>query len=596
MQIFRRVGRIIIYIFAGFGVVTLTFASVLVFNFFFSEEVPLPDSIVLSIDIGGGIKEQQSGNLLDSFQANQGVVLRDLVTSISAASDDERVKGLTFEIGNAKVSVSDAQALRRVLSKFRASGKFVYAYSESYGGFTNGTVQYFLASIADEVWMQPSGMLGLVGIALEAPFVTSTLQKLKIKAHYEQRHEYKGGGDMFVRNGFSPEVRKTLQGLIDAWMNQMTGAIAKSRSLSQSRIEELIDRGPLIGREAKEARLIDRLAYREDLEKAIKLRAGTDSIHVSLKRYKQSIQSFTNAVKRIALIYGEGSIVPVKNEGLPIGGSINFAADTITDAIRDAVKDPKISAILLRINSPGGSYIASDTLWNTIRWARGKGKPVVASLGNSAASGGYFVAMACDRIVAEAGTITGSIGVFTIKFVTRQFWQNLGVEWDRIESGKMASIWSMIDDYPTGGSAKMEAFLNAVYEDFTQKVSKARNIKKEQINAIARGRIWSGEHAKKIGLVDKLGGLSVALDEVRELLELSLDTPLQLIELPKPSKFEQLAMTLRQQGFDIVTPKNGFLAYLGLVPSKLSKLTAKVLDSYLHQTGVVQMPMFRIAD
>ena len=209
-----------------------------------------------------------------------------------------------------------------------------------------------------------------------------------------------------------------------------------------------------------------------------------------------------------------------------------------------------MEAILLRIDSPGSAYGASDTVWRAVQVARERGKPVVSRVGRTAASGGYFVAMAADRIVAEAGTVTGSIGVLTVKFVTRGLWRKLGVEWDRVQAGRRAAIGSMIGDYPPGGAERVAAFLDAVYEDFTKKVADARDFDAGQIDRVARGRIWSGAAAKKVGLIDAIGGIEAGLDALRELLELEPHAPHHR-RAARLSRIEKILATVRRQSFDI---------------------------------------------
>ncbi len=596
MKILRVISRITFYLLAGIGVVTASFViGVLILALTARDAPPPPDRMILAIDLGRGIVERDRPDVFWRLTRTGPLVLRDTLEAIRAAATDERVIGMVLDIGGAPVTLTDAQAIRRAVAAFRATGKFAHAFGESYGGLGNGTVSYYLASAAETVWMQPSGTLGLVGVAIEAPFISGTLNKLEVETRYEQRHEYKGAGEMFVRSGFSPEARESLEGVLDSWMTQIVTGIADARELTPARIRGLIDEGPFLAKEARDARLIDALAYRDEFRAMIAELAGTDAVWVSLERYSAIAPSETADGQKVALIYGQGPIVPGRDEGSLVGRSRGFAADIVADAILDAAKDSSIDAILLRIDSPGGAYGASDTVWRAVQIARERGKPVVASLGRTAASGGYFVAVAADRIVAEAGTVTGSIGVLTVKFVTRGLWRKLGVEWDRVQAGRRAAIGSMIGDYPPGGAERVASFLDAVYDDFTEKVADARDFDAGQVDRVARGRVWSGAAAKKVGLIDAIGGIGVGLDALRELLELEKDAPLTIVELPRPSRIEEMLATVRRQGFDIAMLSGIWNSgRLPLLPGPLMEI-ARQMDDVALPVGVLQMPHWRLA-
>jgi protease IV len=589
----RLIGRIFLYLLAGVGGLTLLLVTgLIVFALFARDEPELPDKIVMSIDIGGGVVERQERGLLQGFGKKRGLVLRRAIDAIDTARSDDRVKGIILNLDGG-LSIAHAQALRRAISAFRESGKFAHAYAKDFGG--NSTVAYYLASASEKIWMQPSGTLGLIGLAIESPFFAPALEKLDVKAHYEQRHEYKGAGEQFVRSGFSPEARDSLQDLIDSWMSQITGDIATDRRMSAAEVTALMETGPLLAAEAMSARLIDGLAYRDEFETKIDELSGKDAEWLSVERYLAFRPLQIPAKSKIALIYGEGAIVPGRDGGSPLGESRKFAADSVADAILEAAEDPAIAGIVMRIDSPGGAYGASDTVWRAVHVAKEKGKPVVASLGRTAASGGYFVAMAADKIVAEAGTVTGSIGVLTIKFVTRDFWRKLGVEWDRVQSGPRAVIWSMVDEYPSGGAERVSALLDAVYADFTGKAASARGFDGNQIDAVARGRIWTGAAAKEVGLVDGIGGLEMAFGEIRELLKLAPEEPLEVVELPKPSRLEEVLKAFRQQGFEVDATLAAIRSSLTPTSSVVIKAVADRLEIITPPTGILQMPAWRMA-
>ena len=589
----RLIGRIILYLLATLGgIAALLVVAGIVFALRAGDDAEAPDKIVLTVDIGRGIVERAPDGLLSSVGSGKPLALRRVVEAIKTAETDPRVQGIVLDIGPKSLSIAHAHAIRRALKRFQTSGKFVLAFAESYGGLGNGTVLYYLASVADGVWMQPSGLLGLLGVAIEAPFVAGSLDKLDVKTQYEQRHEYKGAGEMFVRGDFSPEARESLQGLIDSWMGQMTDEIAAARKVSPDKLKVLFDNAPLLATVAKQEKLIDRLAYRDVFEDAVSQLTPNGSVSLQADRYLQFAPAPPSAGTRVALIHGTGTIVPGGGKSPLFGKSRQLAAGRVADAVVDAANDPSIKGIVLRIDSPGGSYEASDTVWRAVHVARENGKPVIASLGSTAASGGYFIAMAADRIVAEAGTVTGSIGVFTVKFATRAFWRKLGVEWDRVQSGPRAAMWSAIDGYPPGGADHMALILDTIYADFTGKVAKARGLDAAQLDRAARGRVWTGAAAKDAGLIDEIGGLATAYAAMAKQLDLPEGERLQIIELPRPSQFEAVLKTLRQQGLDVALPLAPLVEWLAASPALK---IADELELLTPPVGVLQMPAWRLA-
>jgi protease-4 len=279
---------------------------------------------------------------------------------------------------------------------------------------------------------------------------------------------------------------------------------------------------------------------------------------------------------RVALIYGVGSVQTEEAEFSPLGGDQVMASDTVAKAIRDAVEDDKVRAILIRIDSPGGSYIASDTIWRAIRQARERGKPVVASMGHLAASGGYFVAMAADRIVADPGTVTGSIGVFAGKLVLRDFWKKLGVDWDEVHVGANALANSTNQPFSDSAWKLLNRQLDRIYTDFTTKAGEARKLDAAAMDKVARGRIWIGADAQKMGLVDELGGFRTALGTVRQLVNLPADAPLELKLYPKPKgALAELIEALQNEQLPMADVFAG-LARLGRVTAALDPLLGRL--------------------
>jgi len=319
--------------------------------------------------------------------------------------------------------------------------------------------------------------------------------------------------------------------------------IAQGRNLKPAEVKALIDRSPLMADEALQAKLVDKLAYWDELDHAL---TQDGAKLIDLTDYADRSPPEPNAVK-VALITGTGTVQKGGDDS-PLADGASFSSVRIGKAFRDAVKDDSIKAILFRIDSPGGSYTASDAIWREVANARAAGKPVVVSMGDVAASGGYFAAMQADRIIAQPGTITGSIGVFSGKFVMAELWKKIGVNWDEVHAGRNAPMWSENQGFSPTAWERMNAMLDHIYADFTGKAEKARNISAPDMDKIARGRVWPGSEAKKIGLVDENGGYATAFVALRQLARQPSQMPIDLVPFPKPKEPFEVLMELARTG------------------------------------------------
>jgi protease-4 len=345
-------------------------------------------------------------------------------------------------------------------------------------------------------------------------------------------------------------------------------------------------------------KLVDTLDYWPSALREVKTRAGANAGLVSLPRYVAEGDLPNRSGPTVALIYGIGPIVSGKAEQNPFDDSPFFAADSVAKAIGSAVKDPAVKAILLRVDSPGGSYLASDTVWNAVMDARAQGKPVIASLAGVAASGGYYVAMAADRIVAAPGTLTGSIGVYGGKFDTSALWPKLGINWDSVSVGRNASMWSPFRDYPPSARERLDTMMDAVYLDFTTKLAEGRKLSDGQVSAVAGGRIWSGEAASQIGLVDELGGLPAAIAAAKKAAGLQPDESITLTEYPTPrTPLERLMAMMSGEGESLSVWVADALGLRRLfaetVEARVGPLVHE-LDVLRPPAGRLQMPPIRV--
>lgn len=471
----------------------------------------VPSPAILEADLETALPEYVPDDPIAKALFGERPTLRDMVEALERAAQDGRVAGLIARLGAAPLGMAQVQELRESVRRFRERKKFAVAFAETFGEFGPGGNAYYLATAFDEIWLQPSGDIGLTGVLAEAFFLRGTLEKLGITPRMDHRYEYKNAMNIFTERKFTPAHREATERVVKSYASQMLRGIAEGRRMTVDQVRALVDRGPLLGPEALEARLVDRLAYRQEVYDKVKERAGRGAKILPVLQYLERAGRPHTKGKTIALIYGVGGVQRGKSGFDPVFGEVVMGSETVAGAFRAAIRDKDVKAILFRIDSPGGSYVASDTIWQETVRARKAGKPVIASMGNVAGSGGYFVAMAADKIVAQPGTITGSIGVLGGKMLTTGFWQKLGITWDEVHEGANATFWSGTSDYTPAQWARFQAWLDRVYDDFTSKVAEGRRLPKQRVLEIAKGRIWTGEDAKALGLVDELGGFATAL-------------------------------------------------------------------------------------
>lgn len=468
--------------------------------------------------------------------------VRDIVDALDRASTDDRVAGLVARLGASPMGMAQIQEVRDAVRRFRARKKFAVAFSETFGEVGAGNGSYYLATAFDEIWLQPSGDVGLTGVMLESFFLRGALDKLGVVPRLDHRYEYKTAMNMLTEKKFTAAHRESYGRVVEAWTSQLARGVAEGRRLTPDQVRALIDRGPYLGREAVDARLVDGLAYRDEVYAKVKKRAGEDSKLLYLHKYLDRAGRPHDSGQTIALIYGVGAVQRGRSRFDPLFGDSTMGSDTVAAAFRAAVEDSGVKAIVFRIDSPGGSYVASDAIWREVVRARQAGKPVVASMGDLAGSGGYFVAMAADKIVAQPGTITASIGVLGGKALTRGFWEKLGITWDDVHANANATMWSSSYDYTPAEWARFQAWLDRVYADFTGKVAEGRRLPKERVLEIAKGRIWSGEDARNLGLVDELGGFPTALALAKRAARIPDAEEVKLVVFPKPRSTWELWM------------------------------------------------------
>lgn len=509
----------------------------------------LPDKIVLEVDLERRFAEYVPDDTLASLLMEKPVSVREVVDALRLAAGDERVVAVVARTGTPQMGLAQVQEVRDAVLTYRESGKPAVAFAETFGEFGPGNGAYYLATAFDEIYLQPSGDIGLTGLMAEFPFFAGTLEKLGITPRMDQRHEYKNTLNMFTEKKYTPPHREAVMQLIDSQFGQIVRGVAAGRGLGAEQVRRLIDRGPFLGQQAVDERLVDGLAYRDEVSALVRAAVGDDAQRVDLFSYLRHRDPSPGDAQTVALIYGVGGVQRGRSESSGALGGPTMGSDTVAAAFRAAVKDDAVKAIVFRIDSPGGSYVASDTIWRETVRARRAGKPVVVSMGNVAASGGYFVAAAANKIVAQPGTITGSIGVLGGKLLTTELMEKFGISSDEVHTSANATIWSNSLDYTPRQWQRISAWLDRIYEDFTNKVAEGRALDPERVHAVAKGRIWTGEDAKRVGLVDELGGFPVALRLAKQAAEIDAEAEVTLKLFP-PRKTLIEALVARVRGDD----------------------------------------------
>jgi len=547
----------------------------------------VPGKTILEVNLEQPMVEYVPNTSFVQVMMKDRLVLRDVVDALDRAGNDSRVVGLVARVGSEQMGMAEVQEIREAVLRFRAKKKFAVAFAETFGEVGPGNKSYYLATAFDHIYLQPSGDIGLTGLMLESPFLSGTLQKLGMPFHGDHRYEYKSALNTFTEKKYTPAEREENTAILNSWFSQMQDGICDARHIPKDQWQSLVDRGPYLGKEGLDAKLVDGLAYRDEVYGQAKKNAGEGAQFLYLGKYLEAAGRPHQSGKTVALIYGVGSVQRGKSSFDALTGGGSMGSDTVTAAFRSALDDKDVKAILFRVDSPGGSYVASDAIWREVMRARKGGKPVIVSMGDLAGSGGYFVAMDADKIVAQPGTITASIGVLGGKFLTSGFWKKVGLSWDQVHNGANAAIWTSTMDYSPQEWARFEAWLDRVYGDFTTKAAEGRHLPKDKLLQIAKGRIWSGADAKNLGLVDALGGFDEALSLVKIAIGVSPTEEVKIEVFPRKKGLLQLLLAgspdnSEQEGAATQTR----VGILETVQPFLKQLQALGVD----EKGVLRMP------
>jgi protease-4 len=503
-------------------------AAVAAFYLLIKRPARIPKDAVLTIRIADGLREDAPRSPLEQLRSRGAATLFHIRQALEAVRTDPKVRTVIVEIAAPGIGLATAQELHDLLRALVTAGKRVVAVLS---GDQVTIRDYLLASGAGEIVVNPDSAILMLGMAAGGVFLKDALVRLGVEAQTLQWKEYKGAAETFNRTSMSPELRESLAAIIDDWKTTVAGIVAEARKLSVERVHELLGAGFIGTQAALEAGLIDRAGYSEDLRDELDP-PSKDEPFVELSRYLRHVGATRNGGRRphLALIHGLG---PIVTGDAPMTGEF-ISGEHLARDIRDAARDERVRAIVLRVNSPGGSAVGSDLVWRAVREAQKRGKPVVVSMGDVAGSGGYYVAMNADAIVAEPTTITGSIGVVYTKFSAPVLLQKLGVAMESVKTDPISDALSLARAMTEAELAQLNQTVGQLYGNFTAKVAEGRKLTPEAADAVARGRVWRGVAAKARGLVDELGGLTRAVELAREKAGLDADTPHDLVLYPPP--------------------------------------------------------------
>ncbi len=536
-QFFKFMFASMLGVFLLFTLVFLLFIFIISINS--NGITDVDNNSVLELSFDSPIKERTSKNPFEgmkfpSFKSESSLGLNDIIKNIEKAKTDDRIKGIFLNLSSLQAGISTAEEIRNALVSFKRAHKFIVAYSEYY---SQGT--YYLASVADKIYLNPQGDLSFHGLSTELTFFKGALEKLDVEPEIIRHGKFKSAVEPFISDKMSPENKEQISELLRSVWNVYIDDVAEGRKMSHEDLKKIANdmlvRNP---EDALRLKMVDGLAYMDEVQSDLKKMAGIgekDKLKLmALKKYDNAIGlSKPFSSKKIAVIYAVGEI------GGGDGNDETIGSDRISSAIRKARTDTSIKAIVLRVNSPGGSALASDVIWREMVLAK-KAKPVVVSMGDVAASGGYYISCAADTIVAQPNTITGSIGVFGLLFNAQKMFNNkLGITFDTVRTGKFSELGTITR--PLSGAEKeiIQNQVERIYDTFLSHVADGRKMKKTDVDSIGQGRVWSGTDAKHLGLVDELGGLNTAIDIAARMAKLD---SYRTVSLPEQKEFLQKLM------------------------------------------------------
>lgn len=488
----------------------------------------IPSHTVLSLRLEGSVPEQPARNSVIALLQGQPLTMTRIIRGLDQARLDPHISGLVVHLGEPDIGMAKLEELRDGLQQFNRSGKFTVAYLDD--ASNSG---YYLASACRTVMQQPGALLDVRGMMASTTFLRGAFDKLGIVPNFFHIGAYKNATNQLTEKKFTPEHREATEALLEDWYNQFLKGVAESRHLPLNQVQSLVMQGPFTSAASTSKHLVDRVAYADEEKEAVRRKNGGYDRRLSLREYLR--RHDTEGKTRLAVIYASGTIMSGRSGDGGLGDSV-LGADTIADQFRSARQDDSLRAVILRVNSPGGSATASEAIRRELELTR-KVKPVVVSMSDVAASGGYWISMSASRIVAEPGTITGSIGVLAGKFNLAGLYAKLGISSDYVATAPNATMEYPLQDYTPQERAAIEDYMQQTYGQFISGVAQGRHLSVEAVDKIGQGRVWSGERARQLGLVDRLGGIDTAIDEAKRLAGIPGGQRVELVVLPPPKSF-----------------------------------------------------------
>lgn len=518
------------YIIAGIILLTLLIVTIIGIASSSSDQEELPSDAVLTLKLNYPIVDRvQDGNPLAALallnpNEQTPLGLNDILSSIEKAKTDNNIKGIILDLTTFQAGYAKLTEVRNKLEEFKATGKFIYAYADYYYFPT-----YFMASVADSVFVNPEGEMAFNGMVAQVTFFAGALEKLGVNMQVVRAGKFKGAVEAYTRNNLSPENKEQIEIYINSVFNETLAKISKSRKIDVAKLKADADELKMKSvNDFKSNGYIDAVAYRDQFYSAMKKRMGVKDDHkvplISEQKYAKSLEDVGSGSDRIAVVYASGDIIGGKGDGTQI------AADDLAETLKNVRLDNKVKAVVLRIDSRGGSSLASDIIWREAKLLSAA-KPLIVSMSDVAASGGYYIATPASKIVAEPTTITGSIGVFgLIPNAQKLLNDKLGIEFEYVGTGKHSDIGRIDRDMTLEEREYIESIIDKIYDTFLSRVAEGRKMTKEQVHEVAQGRVWTGVMAKEVGLVDELGGLEKAIEIAAKEANL---TEYKLKEYPK---------------------------------------------------------------
>jgi len=515
----KRIGKVFLWLIAIFVVIQIVAIALL----FFSRRIQ--PRTVLTLRIEGSIEEEAPRDMLTQMLTGAQPTVTDIVEALDRARTDPRITGIEVRVRESTMGLAKIQEIREKIREFNRAGKFSVAHLEF---ATNRS--YFLASACQTVILMPKSILFVRGLMTSTTFLRGTLDKLGIHPDLYHIGDYKNAMNIYTEKKYTPAHREADQALLEDFHRQFLRGIAEGRGLTPGAAAKAIEKGPFTSREALAARLVDRVDYADAARELIKQKNAGHDNRLGLSEYLRRTER--RGRSKLAIIYATGTILPGRSGDSLLGGTV-MGADTITEEFRRAREDASVKAVILRIDSPGGVSFASEVIRRELERTK-RVKPVVVSMSDVAASGGYWIAMTANRIVAEPGTITGSIGVVTGKFNLLGLYEKLGLSKDYVAATENSTMdWPFKNFTPAQRELVLKS-MREIYRDFIQGVAEGRHMQVEAVDKIAQGRVWTGERARQLGLVDELGGVDAAIAAAKKLAKIPQAEQVSLVYLPPP--------------------------------------------------------------